>query len=205
MVRYASGPSNPTSPPKGPIPASAIPLRRLSAVVLIILLYTSAQPFTPFYWVLSIEGSLLFDRFFSGGLLLAGLYFQWQIASRTHPAACVIPLYSFGTGDGTIRNGNVGKSSSDDFVWLYRPSEYWFYAGAEAVLLCVAEFGGNEMLRRGLLVGVLTALWGVGWFVTPEAVKMKAWDVMKRIWFWLAVNEVMRFGNGGGSRGRRRW
>jgi hypothetical protein len=205
MVRYAAGPSQPTSPPKGPIPASAIPLRRLSAVILIILLYTSAQPFTPFYWLLSIDGSLLFDRFFSGALLLAGLYFQWKIASRTQPVACIIPVSSFGMGDDTIRSGNVGKRDDNDFVWIYRPSEYWFYAGVEAALLCVAEWAGFEMLRRGLIVGVLAALWGVGWFVTPESVKTKAWETMKRVWFWLAVNEVMRFGNGGGSRGRRRW
>jgi hypothetical protein len=200
MVRYAS-----STAPNGPIPASAIPLRRASAVALIVLLYTSAQPFTPFYWLLSLEGSLLFDRFFSGALLLAGLYFQWQIASRTHPVACIIPRSKLGMSDTSIRGGNVGAKSSDDFVYVYQPSEYWVYAGAEAALLCVAEWGGYEMVRRGILIGVLTALWSVGWFVTPEWIKRQAWSTLKQIWFWLAVDELLRYGHRGGGRRGRRW
>jgi hypothetical protein len=183
-------------------PSQSIILRRLTAVVLMILLFISAQPFTPFRWVFRDNTSLILDSTFSVTLLLAGLGFQWQIAGCRFPVACIIPLSSLGLDDSTIRSGNLGRSNRNDLVWIYNPSDYWKYAGFEAVLLCIAEWFGYELLRRGIIFGVLGALWGVGWFVTPQHVKTKAWDMIKWMWIRLAVNQVMQMGSG---RGRRRW
>ena len=91
-------------------------------------------------------------------------------------------------------------------VFIYKPVEYWIYVGIEAALLGVAEFAGHEIWRRGLVSVVVAALWSVGWSVTPERIKKEAWEYVKSIWFWIALDEVMRVGMGrmGGGR-RRRW
>lgn len=186
------------------VSASSIPLRRLVSVFLMILLYTAATPFTPFYWVLSMEGMYLFDRALAGFILLSSLYFQWQISSCTGPVTIVIPMSAIGS-DTTIRSGGrVGASkSSEDIIWFYRPSEYWKYVSAAVVMLSIAEWGGYEYVRRLLVTIVIAGSWGIGWFCTPVWVKKQAWEVMKGIWFWLAVDEVMNIGRGGGGHRRR--
>jgi hypothetical protein len=167
---------------------------------MIIFLYTTATPFSPIAWLTSeIEGSFFLDRLVAGALLFAALYFQWRISSQTYPVAIYLP-----TGDRqTISNGNISNTSGD-LVWLYRPSEYWKYVGAEAAMLAVAEFSNVENLRRGLVSVVILALWAVGWFVTPERVKSEGWEYLKRIWFWIALDEIMRVGSRGPSRRWRR-
>lgn len=192
-------------PPKPQIISpSAITLRRVSSIALAILLYTAAQPFTPAYWLLSIDGALLLDRFIAGILLLSALYFQWQISSQTHPIAIIIPLPS---SDATIQGGRVNSSQNgkNEFAWVWRPSEYWTYAFGEVVLLVMANWSGIEVLRRTLVVGVIGALWGVGWFVTPESVKKWAWGYVKNIWYWIVVDEILGMARGGTRRTRRRY
>jgi hypothetical protein len=72
-------------------------------------------------------------------------------------------------------------------------------------MLAVAEFGGVESLRWALVGVVILALWAVGWYVTPERIKKEGWDILKRIWFWIALDEIMRVGSRGyGGYGRRR-
>lgn len=76
--------------------------------------------------------------------------------------------------------------------------------GIEAAMLGLAEFGKVELVRRGMVSGVIAALWAVGWFVTPDSVKREGWEYVKRIWFWIALDEIMRIGSRGAGR-RRRW
>lgn len=197
MVRRADAPEGRSSPN---VIQSTI-VRKASAVGMIILLYTAAMPFTPVTWLTTgLEGSFLLDRLLAGALLFAALYFQWQIAAQTFPVAICIP-----TGARqTVSNGKL-STSSGEFLWLYQPTEYWKYVGAEAVALAVAEYCGYEILRRALVIGVIAALWAVGWFVTPERVKSEGWQYLKRVWFWIALDEIFRIGMGGGRARRRRW
>jgi hypothetical protein len=197
MVKRAEPQDAPSS---GPTHVQSTFLRKASAVGMIILLYTAATPFSPVAWLTSgSEGSFFLDRLVAGALLFAALYYQWRIAGQTPPVAICLPT----GGRTTISNGNISKSSGD-LVWLYRPTEYWTYVVAEAAMLAVAEFGNIETLRRALVSLVILALWAVGWFVTPERVKREGWEYLKRIWFWIALDEIMRIGSRGMGR-RRRW
>jgi hypothetical protein len=197
MVKRAEPQDAPSS---GPTLVQSTFLRKASAVGMIILLYTAATPFSPVAWLTSgFEGSFFFDRLVAGALLFAALYYQWRIAGQTSPVAIYLPT----GGRTTISNGNISKSSGD-LVWLYRPTEYWTYVGVEAAMLAVAEFSDIETLRRTLVSLVILALWAVGWFVTPERVKREGWEYLKRIWFWIALDEIMRVGSRGMGR-RRRW
>jgi hypothetical protein len=177
-------------------------LRKASAVAMIILLYSAASPFNPISWLTyDLEGSFFLDRLVAGAVLFAALYFQWRIAAQTSPVAICLPTGS----RQTIRNGAIVTTGSGELVFLYNPVEYWKYVGIEAALLGVAEFGGSEILRRCLVSGVLAGLWAVGWFVTPERIKKEGWEHLKRIWFWIALDEVMRVGSRRGGSHRRRW
>jgi len=193
-----------TSYGPAPVPQASIVHRRIASLILLALLYTAANPFTPFYWILNIEGAFLFDRFFSGAALLSACYFQWQIAGRTHPIAIVIPLGAGNNSGSTIRGGRMGKSENEEFMFLYQPRHYWMYAVAEAAMLALAHWSGFEILRRGLVVMVVAALWSVGWFVTPEWVKERAWGYLKSMWYWIALQEIMNYGHNSGMRARRR-
>ncbi|KAF7876721.1 hypothetical protein EAF04_001805 [Stromatinia cepivora] len=176
--------------------------RKFSAVGMIILLYTTATPFSPIAWLISeIEGSLFLDRLLAGTLLFTAMYFQWRIAVQTYPVAIISP-----TGNRTmISNGNLVKTNGD-VIWIYEPSKYWKYAVIEGVGLMVAEWAGVEHIRRGVIIVVLAALWIVGWSVTPESTKREGWEYVKRFWFWIALDEIMRVGRGGGGgMRRRRW
>lgn len=75
----------------------------------------------------------------------------------------------------------------------------------EGIGLMVAEWTGVEYIRRGVLSGVIAALWVVGWSVTPESTKREGWEYLKRFWFWIALDEIMKVGRGSGNMGRRRW
>jgi hypothetical protein len=176
--------------------------RRFSSVPMIVLLYTAATPFTPIAWIsYSLEGSYFLDRLLAGILLFSAVYFQWQLAAQTHPVAICLP-----TGNRqTIRNGVVQSvSGGGELLFIYKPAEYWKYIGAEALLLGVAEFAGHEICRRCIVVSVVGALWSVGWFVTPDEVKKEGWKYAKALWFWIALDEVMRVGRGHGPSGGRR-
>jgi hypothetical protein len=169
---------------------------------MIILLYTAATPFSPVAWLTSeMEGAMLFDRLVAGALLFAALYFQWRVAAQTAPVAICIPTGG-GSSGARVSGGRLAQSArAEGFAWLYRPSEYWTYVGVEAAMLVLAEFGGFEVVRRGLVSVVILGLWAVGWFVTPEHIKREGWSYLKQLWFWIALDEVMRVGQG---RSRRR-
>jgi len=197
MVRQAP----PDAP--APRPVEYTLTRKLSAVAAIILLYTAATPFSPIVWITTeVEGSFFLDRLIAGTILFGALYFQWRIAATTSNVVISLP-----TGGGTtIRDGNIARHN-DGIAFLYEPTEYWKYLGAEALLLLYAQFGDNEIYRRLIVSGVLAPLWAVGWFVTPERIKREGWEHLKRIWFWIALDEIMRVGTRGSHAAtrRRRW
>jgi hypothetical protein len=186
--------------PSGPTLIQSTFLRKAAAVGIIILLYTAATPFSPIAWLtFENEGSFFLDRLLAGAFLFAAMYFQWRIAGQTYPVAICLPT----GGRSIISNGNISRTSGD-IVWLYQPSEYWKYLGTEAAMLALAEFSNAESLRRVLVSVVILALWAVGWFVTPERIKREGWEYLKKIWFWIALDEIMRVGTRGLGR-RRRW
>ncbi|KAM0157222.1 hypothetical protein ACHAQE_006022 [Botrytis cinerea] len=204
MVKQAEPQSNPM--PSMPTGASSQILkstgfRKFSAVAMIILLYTTATPFSPIAWLTSsIEGSLFLDRLLAGALLFAAMYFQWQVAVQTYPVAIVLP-----TGNRTmISNGKIVQSTGD-VVWVYEPSKYWQYVLMEGLGLIAVERAGVELIRRGVVSVVIAALWIVGWSVTPERTKRQGWEYLKKFWFWIALDEMMRVGRGGSGMRRRRW
>lgn len=170
---------------------------------MIVGLYTVATPFSPISWIsYGLEGAFFLDRLLSGVLLFSAMYFQWQLAAQSYPVAICLPTGS----RQTVRNGRVETTrAGGELVFIYKPTEYWKYIGIEAVVLGIAEFSGYEIWRRGLVSAIIGALWSVGWFVTPDSVKRDGWEYVKKIWFWIALDEIMRVGRGGGGRGRRRW
>ncbi|KAL0931311.1 uncharacterized protein CTRU02_214046 [Colletotrichum truncatum] len=181
----------------GPPSQSNILTRQFAALPLIILLYTASIPFTPVVWVLNLDGSSLFDRLFAGFAMLSACYFQWRIASLKQPLAIILP----GSSGTTIRNGRVERGSTHGFVW--HPSNYWPYIVCEAMLLCLAEFGPSEILRRSIVCGVIAGLWVIGYSATPESTKRWAYDHLKAWMFWMVLDELMRVG-GRSYSGRRR-
>lgn len=72
------------------------------------------------------------------------------------------------------------------------------------MLLCVANWGGVEVLRMVLVCAVVGALWAVGWVVTPEKRKRWAWGYVKGIWYWIVVDEILGMARGQTRRVRRR-
>ncbi|TDZ18909.1 hypothetical protein Cob_v008193 [Colletotrichum orbiculare MAFF 240422] len=181
----------------GPPGKNNILTRQLAAIPLIILLYTASIPFTPFVWILNLDGSSLFDRLFAGIAVLSACYFQWRIAGLTHPLAIVLP----GSGDTVMRNGRAKRSAVKGFVW--HPSNYWLCVMGETVLLGLAEFGPSEVLRRSIVCGVIAALCVVGYSATPESTKRWAYEHIKAWLFWMVLDELMRVG-GRSYGGRRR-
>jgi hypothetical protein len=196
MVRMAEPQAHAYRAAGGPVESTGF--RKFSSIPMIILLYTAATPFSPISWIsYDLEGSFFLDRLLAGVLLFAAVYFQWQLAAQTYPVAICLP-----TGPRqTIRNGRVeSNSGGGEVLFIYKPAEYWKYIAVEAALLAFAEFGGYEIWRRGITSLVVAALWSVGWFVTPESVKREGWEYVKKLWFWIALDEVMRIGIGAGRR-----
>lgn len=200
MVRQAE----PGGPPP-PRPVEHTLLKKLSAVFSIILLYSAATPFSPVVWVTTaVEGSFLLDRLCAGAILFGALYFQWRISAVTSPIVIFIP-----TGQGTIiRDGNITRHNNG-IAWLYDPIDYWKYLGLEVLVLLYAELGENEIHRRIAVCCILAPLWAIGWFATPSSTKIHAWEQLKQIWFWIALDEIVRGGarglGFGGARNRRRY
>ncbi|ESZ97846.1 hypothetical protein SBOR_1722 [Sclerotinia borealis F-4128] len=204
MVKQAEPQSSPmpsmsTDPSNQFLKSSSF--RKFSAMLMIILLYTTATPFSPIAWLISdIEGSLFLDRLLAGALLFAAMYFQWRVAVQSYPVAIILP-----TGSRTmISNGNIVQMNGD-VIWIYEPLKYWRYVMVEGLGLLVAEWAGVERVRRGVVSVVIAALWMVGWSVTPESTKREGWAYLKRFWFWIALDEIMRVGRGGGGMKRRKW
>jgi hypothetical protein len=203
MVKREEPQAAPSSASVRDVAESTI-FRKVSSVAMIILLYTAATPFSPFAWLsYELEGSFLLDRLLAGVFLFAAIYFQWRIGAQTTPVAVCLPTGS----RQSIRNGRIETTNGGgELVFIYKPVDYWKYIGIEAVMLGVAEFADREIWRRGLVSAVIAALWSVGWFVTPQRVKMDAWEYLKVMWFWIALDEIMRVGMGGrGGVRRRRW
>jgi hypothetical protein len=176
-------------------------IRRAGAVPLALLLLAAAMPFAPASWVFPSDAASLVDTFISSPVILGAVYFQWQTAAIRFP-------YLFGplqTGAPTpaIRNGQIQMLEST--VWVWQPANYWPCLVCEALLLYVAHWGGNEVARRIIVSMVMGGLWVVGLPATPEWVKVWAWDQIKRAWFWMAFDEVLRMGRYGGRRRRGRW
>ncbi|KAK4175073.1 hypothetical protein QBC36DRAFT_388496 [Triangularia setosa] len=195
-------------------PPSVLP-RQFFSLILIILLYTTASPFTPISWALctdtlNLSGTYLFDRLFSGLVLFSAFYFQWRIASlRASSVPVTIPL---GGSTTQIRNGRLETvhSSSLD-LFLYKTGDYWHFALAEAGMLLLAEFSGSENLRRVVATLTVAGVWLMGWAATPRSVKDWMWEHAKAYLFVLVLDELRAAGRGlfggvygmGGGRRRR--
>lgn len=78
---------------------------------------------------------------------------------------------------------------------------YWSLAGAETAAVLAVQLMKNEIVRRLTSVGLVGALWAVGWAATPQAYKREAWENLKWIWTWMAIGEARAMVRGG----RRRW
>jgi hypothetical protein len=183
----------------GPPAQSGSLARKFSALALVVLLYTASNPFTPFVWVLNMSGGSLFDRLFAGIMLLSACYFQWIIANITRPLAVVLP----GSTGAVLRNGRIERGATAGFVW--HPSNYWPYLLCEAMMLAFAEFGPSEMLRRGIVCGVIAGLWVLGFSATPESTKRWAYDHIKSWVFWIMLDELLRVGARSQPTRRRRY
>lgn len=197
--------ASPTAPPT----SSSIAFRQFLSFPIIVLLWTAAVPFSPVAWVTGpIEGALLFDRFVAGIILLCALYFQFKASGLSHPVAITLSNPFAQNSDAYVSNGRMGRSSdtqkSAEIVFIYQPSNYFVYTAAEVALLLVAEFAGSEYVRRGLVLGVLSALWMVGWCITPRATKRWAWEHIKAFWFFIVLDLIRDVGFGGGRRRARR-
>jgi len=159
-------------------------LRYISSVALMAGLLTIATPFTPFSWIFQSDGPELLDRFLSWPLLLGALFFQWRIA------------------------GVIGTLTIQiaDFVAMYQHGMYWKVAGLQAVAIVVVNYGQHELWRRFAAAGIVAGLWVIGWACTPLRYKLEAWEHLKWIWTWMAINEVQNGMRGVGRGGRgRRW
>ncbi|KAF2183015.1 hypothetical protein K469DRAFT_710960 [Zopfia rhizophila CBS 207.26] len=186
--------------------------RQIASLPTAILLWTAATPFTPVAWLIGpLEGAFLVDRFVAGIILLSALYFQWKVAGLSHPIAIALPNPLAQGSDSYISNGRVGgaqarqeANKNADIVFFYHPSSYYVYLTSEIALLALAEFGGMEYLRRGIVLAVVAALWAVGWMVTPRRTKMWAWEHVKAFLFFVVLDLIRDVGFGGGRRRRRR-
>ncbi|KAK4654972.1 hypothetical protein QC762_405720 [Podospora pseudocomata] len=194
-------------------PPSILP-RQFFSVILIILLYTTASPFTPISWVLGsdtlhLSGTYFLDRIFSGLVLFSAFYFQWRIASLRASVPVTLPL---GGSTTAVRNGRletVHSSSAD--LFLYKTGDYWHFALAEAGVLLLGEFAGSENLRRVVVCVVVAGVWLVGWAATPRSVKDWMWEQARAYLFVLVLDELRAAGRGlfggyyhGPGGGRRR-
>ncbi|KAM7220373.1 hypothetical protein V8F06_004152 [Rhypophila decipiens] len=215
----------PPSPPAQPYSSSrtstggatpTILTRQLSSIALIILLYTAGMPFEPFGWTLGrLAGTYLFDRVFGGILLFCCFYFQYRIASLRASVIVSVPALVSPSSGSRIQNGRVVKDEStlsSTPVWVYRTSTYWHLAFSEGALLLLAEFGPSEILRRVIVVGIVSGLWLVGFAATPESYKRWAWGHIKAYLFFIILDEIRRVAfsaigaNSGGRRARQaRW
>lgn len=194
-----------TSIPK--VSSNVLP-RQLLSIPLIILLWTAALPFTPIAWLVGrIDGAFLIDRFIAGTILLCALYFQFSFSSLTHPVAVALPNPLVQGSDSYISNGKIHtraapNTRNGEIVFYYHPQSYFLYVGIEAGLLMVAEFSGFELLRRAIVLGIVGALWAIGWVITPRSTKAWAWSHVKALWFFIVLDLIRDVGFGGGRRRR---
>ncbi|KAJ2898820.1 hypothetical protein MKZ38_003640 [Zalerion maritima] len=209
----------------GPAPASAyshpyrannvtstdLITRKGSSVILMVLLYTAATPFSPITWFVDMPGTWMLDRLFAGFILFIAIYFQWRIASLTSVVYVHSP--SVDGGRQTLRNGRLEASGGGEIMYMWQPSNYWPFALCEFFLLCVAEyydgpfiFGyDSDFLRKAIIFVVLGGLWTIGWAATPQGTKTWAWEQIKGLMFWMILNEIMSSLPGGvGSNPRMR-
>jgi len=191
-----------------PVPQSSLLGRRVFALPLIVLLWTAATPFTPVSWFMgSFSGALIVDRFVAGLALLCACYFQFQVSGLTHPIAVSVPNPFVQQSEQYVYNGRVRYRNPEvktDVGFFYHPEKFWTYALAEAGVLLFAEFCRVEILRRALVLVVVSGLWMVGWMITPQSTKRWAWGHIKVFWFFIVWDLIRDVGFGGGGGGRRR-
>lgn len=196
----------PPSVPSG----STITLRRIASFPVIVLLYTAAIPFTPIAWLCGgMEGAYLADQFLAGIALLSALYFQFTVAGLSYPVVISLPNLFSSSGDTYISNGRMGGSRSknggaSEVLFIYHPANYWLYLALEAGTLAFAAFAYFEYIRRFIILGVVAALWSIGWTITPRSRKDWAWRHIKAIWFFIVLDVIRDIGFGGGRHRRRR-
>ncbi|KAK4156061.1 hypothetical protein C8A00DRAFT_41438 [Chaetomidium leptoderma] len=201
-----------TEKPEAAFGSSSILPRRISSLALVVLLYTAAVPFSPLSWLTGpvvFTGTYFLDRVLAGIILFCAFYFQWAIASLR--AAVVVSIPTGGSAT-QLRNGRMERGGDSNVpLWVWRTSDYWHFALAEAAVLLIAEFGGSETMRRLLVAPVILVLWLVGWAATPASLKKWAWDHIKVYLFFLVLDELRNVGLGamqgmaGGQRRRRQW
>jgi hypothetical protein len=165
----------------GALPSSKeMALRRISSVFLMAGLLTVITPFTPFQWLVPASGPSLLDGFISPVLYLGALFFQWRIAGVVGNLLCQV----------------------HDIGFVYHHGMYWTAALGEVVVCLVVGMMKHEVLRRVAAGSMVGALWGVGWFATPQVYKDQAWDMIKWLWTVLAIDHARNAIHSGGRRSR---
>lgn len=210
MADYA-----PNRAARGAPPAAQPPnllLRRAAAVTLGILLFFTANPFTPVSWLTQhdwttvLDGPRLIDRVLSPVLLMGAGILHWYIASATQPTPLTITVPNPG-GDVRIRDGQAEMPQSDVVLGVWLPGYFWPAAALEAALLWALSAGGlvvSEFMRRSVLVGIISSVWVVGWSAMPWYRKQQAWALIKDYVVRLVLMEVAEMAFGGGRRRQRR-
>jgi hypothetical protein len=192
------------APPHTYTSPSDLPLRQLSAIIFIGLLFLFARPFTPGTWFLGFELGRIVDLFASTIIYLAGLYFQWAISGIRTPLAISVPI-PFSGGGRAMRNGRLVASEGASWNWVYDPADYWRYLGIEGALVAVMWGVDVERVYQACACTIFGALWGIGWFCVPPATKRHWWGQIKEVWLWMAIQEVLMGSLVQGGRRRRRY
>jgi len=158
-------------------------IRRISSVFLMGALLTIITPFTPFAWLSPVPGPEFLDGFLTPPIILGGLFAQWRIAG------VITPL----------------RIEALDYTFFYHHSMYWRLAFFEVVLAVVVGVTQHEVMRRFSAVGAVGGLWMIGWACTPQRTKDQAWEYLKVVWMWMAIDQAIGVMRGGRAGGRRRW
>lgn len=204
-------PRAPRAAPPGP--PSLLP-RRAAAIALALLLYTSASPFTPLSWLLqsdwttTLDGPSIADRVLSPILLLGAALLHWYIAGVVQPLPLTLTVPDLARlADAQGLNQQQQVPTATLVLGLWRPGYFWAGAAAEAAVLWALRYSDlvvAEVVRRSVLVGVVFAVWVVGWNALPWYRKQQAWALMKDYVIRLVMYEMMDMAFGGGRQRRRR-
>lgn len=204
-----------TNAPAPPLPPGStdLLLRRISAVVLGIYLYSVASPFAPVSWLTQpdyityLDGSRLIDRILSPILLVGAAILHWYIASQRDPLPIVLSLPTGAAQPNVVRDGRVEMATTDVVLGLWVPGYYWTFAAAEVAILWGVVSGGGAgglLMSRLAVSGIIGASWVLGWTALPWYRKEQAWALIKDYVIRLIIMEMIDSAFGGGSNRRRR-
>ncbi|CAN8104713.1 unnamed protein product [Discula destructiva] len=196
------------------LPPSLLP-RRIAAVILALLLWTTASPFTPISWLIqsdwttALDGPSIIDRVLGPVVLLGAAALHWYIAGAVQPLPLTITVPDLRALDAAQLNQQAGQNipTSTLVLGLWLPGYFWAAAAAEGALLWTlrfADFAVGEAVRRSALVAVIASVWVLGWNALPWYRKQQAWALMKDYVIRLVIMEMVEMAFGGGRQRRRR-